>query len=187
MKKFVVVIAVVMLLAFTGSSFAQQASLRIAFVDIKLASDSYDKTKASLKKLEDEVAAKQKEAEPKKKELESLQIAYRQQSAMLSEEAKRAKEQEIRSKTEEYTKYAQEIIKNIQDKERDLTDAIITDIMVAAQAVGKEEKYDLVFDKKVLLLGGEDITQKVIKRLNAAKEVVTPEKKPEEKKPGEKK
>lgn len=175
MRKCIIAIAVIGLFLFAGGVFAQQqAGFKIAVVDVKKASDGYDKTKASLKKLEDEVAVKQKEADPKKKEIETLQKNYYQQATMLSEEARKAKEQELKAKIDEYQKYSTEIVKNLTEKERVMTDAIVTDIIVAAQAVGKEEKYDFVFDKKSVVLGGDDITDKVIKRLN--------EKKAEEKK-----
>lgn len=144
-------------------------NLKIGVVDMKKAFDEYEVTKTTIKKLKEEIAAKSDEASAKEKEILALRNTYIQQASLMSEEAKKAKEKEIAMKTEEYRKYYGEVSQNLIEKERKLTDDIINDIYNIVKIIAKENKYDLVFDRKSLLVGGEDITDKVIKKLNEKK------------------
>src|SRR3989339_503324 len=79
------------------------------------------------------------------------------------------KKKEIEEKSAVYQKRSQEIVNEFSKEEKNRTDVLVVDITVASEAVAKELKYDLLFDKKALVFGGEDITDKVIKRINAKK------------------
>lgn len=164
MKK-TVFLAVAMAFVFCGFVGAEE-KLKIASFDMKKVFDSYEKTAVYTKELEDWGNKKKAEVEAKKTEIEDLMKKFYSQSSLLSEEAKKAKQKEIEEKSADYQKKSQEIIGAFSKKEKDSTDAIVVDITVAAEAVAKELKYDLLFDKKALVYGGEDITAKVTKKLN---------------------
>lgn len=163
MKK-LMLLAVTLAFAFCG--YAKAEEKKIAVFDMKKVFDEYEKTKQFTKDLEKWGNDKKAEVEKKKKEIEDLMKSFYAQSGLLSDEAKKAKQKEIEDKTQSYQKESQEIIQAFSKQEKDKTEALVIDISVAAEAVAKELKYDLLFDKKALVFGGDDITDKVLKRIN---------------------
>jgi len=153
-------------LAFALSGYAKAEDKKIAVFDMSKVFNEYEKTKQFTKDLEEWGNAKKAEVEKKKKEIEDLMKSFYAQSGLLSDEAKKAKQKDIEEKTQDYQKKSQEIIQEFSKQEKIKTDALVVDISVAAEAVAKELKYDLLFDKKALVYGGDDITDKVIKRIN---------------------
>ena len=156
-----------MTMAFVLCGFAAaEEKLKIAVFDMKKVFDSYEKTIAYTKTLEAWGNAKKAEVEATKSEIEELYRNFSKQSGFLAEDAKKAKQKEIEDKSMSYQKKSQEIIAEFGKKEKESTDVLVIDITSASEAVAKELKYDLLFDKKALVFGGEDITDKIIKRLN---------------------
>ena len=153
-------------LVFVLSGYAKAEEKKIAVFDMKKVFEEYEKTKQFTKDLEEWGNTRKAEVEKKKKEIEDLMKAFYAQSGLLSDEAKKAKQKDIEDKTQDYQKKSQEIIQEFSKQEKLKTDALVVDISVAAEAVAKELKYDLLFDKKALVYGGDDITDKVIKRIN---------------------
>jgi Outer membrane protein (OmpH-like). len=51
-------------------------------------------------------------------------------------------------------------------KQEDAQESILSDIKAVVGQIAKAEKIDAVFDKEVMLYGGEDITYKVLDQLN---------------------
>ncbi|MFH1074822.1 MAG: OmpH family outer membrane protein [Candidatus Firestonebacteria bacterium] len=167
MKK-TVFIAVAAAFVFCGFAGAEE-KIKIAVFDMKKVFDAYEKTGTFTKELEDWGNKKKSEVEAKKAEIEELMKKFYAQSALLSEEAKKTKQKEIEEKSADYQKRSQEIINEFSKEEKNRTEVLVIDITVASQTVAKELKYDLLFDKKALIFGGEDITDKVIKKINAKK------------------
>src|SRR3989339_98724 len=167
MKK-TVFLAVVAAFVFCGFAGAEE-KLKIAVFDMAKVFKAYEKTEAFTKELEEWGNKKKSEVEAKKAEIEDLMKKFYAQSALLSDEAKKTKQKEIEEKSAVYQKRSQEIVNEFSKEEKNRTDVLVVDITVASEAVAKELKYDLLFDKKALVFGGEDITDKVIKRINAKK------------------
>ncbi|OGF48115.1 MAG: hypothetical protein A2231_09105 [Candidatus Firestonebacteria bacterium RIFOXYA2_FULL_40_8] len=164
MKK-IVLLAGVMAFVFCGFAGAED-KLKIAVFDMKKVFDAYEKTVTFTKDLEAWGNNKKAEVEAKKAEIEELMKKFYAQQALLSDEAKKSKQKEIEEKSQVYQQRSQEIINEFSKEEKRKTDVLVVDITVASEAVAKELKYDLLFDKKALVFGGEDITDKVIKRIN---------------------
>ena len=163
MKK---VMLLVVTLAFVFAGYVKAEEKKIAVFDMKKVFDEYEKTKQFTKDLEEWGNTKKAEVENKKKEIEDLMKSFYAQSGLLSDEAKKAKQKDIEEKTQDYQKKSQDIIQEFSKQEKLKTDALVVDISVAAEAVAKELKYDLLFDKKALVFGGDDITDKIVKRVN---------------------
>ncbi|MEI6845535.1 MAG: OmpH family outer membrane protein [Candidatus Firestonebacteria bacterium] len=167
MKK-AVILAGVMAFVFCGFAGAED-KLKIAVFDMAKVFNAYEKTGAFTKELEAWGNKKKGEVEAKKAEIEELMKKFYAQSALLSEEAKKTKQKEIEEKSAEYQKKSQEIINDFSKEEKNRTEVLVVDITVASEAVAKELKYDLLFEKKALVFGGDDITDKVIKNINTKK------------------
>lgn len=164
MKK-IMLLAGVMAFVLCGFAGAEE-KLKIAVFDMAKVFKAYDKTDAFTKQLEAWGNQKKSEVEAKKAEIEELMKKFYAQASLLSDEAKKAKQKEIEDKSAEYQKRSQEIINDFSKEEKTRTDALVVDITTASEAIAKEMKYDLLFDKKALVFGGEDITDKVIKKAN---------------------
>jgi Skp family chaperone for outer membrane proteins len=152
---------------------AAQASLiegkRIAVVDLKKVFENYNKTKDSTKLLEDEFGQKKKDLESKLKEIEGMRQSFQLQKTMYSSEKQKEEEKRITDAAKDFQIKYQEVLKATNDRQNALTDKLINEILEVIKAVYTEEKFDLVFDKKSLFFGGEEITDIVLKRLNEKK------------------
>lgn len=166
MKKIVLMVVAA---AFVLSGYAKAEEKKIAVFDMKKVFDEYEKTKIFTKELEDWGNTKKADVEKQKKDIEEKMKAYYAQQGLLSDDAKKVKQKEIQDMSEDYQKKSQEILGEFSKREKEKTDAIVVDISVAAEMVAKELKYDLLFDKKALVFGGDDITAQIIKKVNNKK------------------
>ncbi|MCX5776965.1 MAG: OmpH family outer membrane protein [Candidatus Firestonebacteria bacterium] len=164
MKK-TVVFAAALAFMYCGMAGAEE-KLKIAVFDMAKVFNSYEKTAVFTKNLETWGNKKKAEVEAKKTEIEELMRKFYAQSSLLSDEAKKTKQKEIEDKSTEYKNKSQDIIGEFGKKEKESTDILVVDITVAAEKVAKDLKFDLLLDKKALVFGGEDITAKVIKKIN---------------------
>jgi outer membrane protein len=123
------------------------------YIDVPKVFSTYEKTKKAQEQirkkeqnLQDEIATKQKQVEKAKNK------------GMSDEDLKdlvKKLEKELDPKRADITDSKQKIMLEIQD-----------DIVKAAEATAKKMGIEIVLDKKALITGGIDITDKVIELLN---------------------
>lgn len=162
MKK--LVLALVVILAFASSAFAQ----KIAVVDIQRAamlSDAGVKASAEMQKLEGEYGGN---LQKMRDSIATLDNDYRAQEKVLTDAAKKAKTAEIQKKYEEYQATAMGYENTLQQKNDELTRTILLKLQDIIPAVAKAGGYDIVLQAQTLVCGPnvKDITDDVIKSLN---------------------
>jgi Skp family chaperone for outer membrane proteins len=146
--------------------FRGAEAAKLAFVDMAKVVKEYDKTKDAQARLE-------KEFDDPKGELKTMNEALEKQAQDL--QAKKglvtdAQFTVLKTKFEAQQNAFQEKYKAVQEslskKQRDVMESLIEDIKQTIAEVAKAEKYEAVFDKEILLFGGEEITYKVLDLLN---------------------
>lgn len=198
------VLALFLTTLLTGTAFAQG---RIGTIDLKKAFDTYWKRKEALSTLNDEKNDLEKDFKNMVEEAKKARDAYQKLLSDASdpiissdERDKRKKAAEdkfkqVREKEDDANRFQRDAAARLQEREKRYTDSLVTEIRNVISAVAKIHGFSQVLDVSsptVLYTNGEsDITDEVIKQLNAnapaAKSDDTRDEKKDEKKSEKKK
>jgi outer membrane protein len=162
MKK---VLMIVFAVLFSGVFiFAQE--LKIGYVDIEKVFNQYSGTKTAKEKLKKDVEKEQNILEQEKNAIKKELDELEKKSSILDKKQLTAKKEELQKKAEQLQAKTLDVQQKLLTKEKELTSNIIDEIRAIIAKIGKEKKYDYIFEKTMLLYGGEDITYLVIKAIN---------------------
>ncbi len=140
---------VLFLTSLNGLAFSNvDNSLKIAIVDVQKVVQNYDKVNV-LK-------------ENQKTKLNELQKFVENARKEIAAEKDQQKQKQLEDK---YNKELQDKKQNIDEEYKKKLAVIDADITKAINKIAKNENYELVFDKRSVLMGGQDITDKIIKSL----------------------
>ena len=94
---------------------------------------------------------------------------YEQNKNGMSEDTRKRKETDLMERQQNYEKKAYEAQTSLQQKEQELLQQIMIKVNTAVKDVAEKEGYDYVYEVTTLLYaGGEDISDKVRKKLGIA-------------------
>jgi len=160
----VFILATIFALTCAVGAYAQNAAMKVAYVDLSKVFDEYTKTKEYDKVLEGKHSAFEKEHNDKLKIIKDSQ-----------EKLSLMKDEEKNKMLEQLDKQKAELLEFDRQKQADLRkqrDEKIREILLEIEKIIKDyamqEKYNLVFNDKVLAYADEsmDITAPVLKLLN---------------------
>lgn len=147
------------------------SSVKIGYVDLQKAMQTVDAGKAAKGQLEKEVAAKKSALEKRQGQLQKEAEQFEKQVALLDGGKKLERQQELQKKFAEFQKEAAESQMQLQTKERDLTQPILSEMRAIIEGIGKENNFQLIVEKNegaVLYAEvGADLTAQLIERFNA--------------------
>lgn len=147
------------------------AELRIGLVNIDEAINTSQAGERSKKILQAAQTQKRGELQAQEQELKNLQEEL-QGNIMLSQEAKAQRTQELQTKQQQLRVAVQQAQRDLAEQERDLTNAMISELRTIVDLVAKEERLDFVLEQsaaRVILYARVkfiDVTDKVIDRYN---------------------
>lgn len=159
MKKMLLVLGLVS--AFSMSAFAD----KIAVVDFQEVIGRYSGTKGVEATLQKEVKRIENDVNQRQVALQKEEVALQAKGDKLTDAEKKA----FQAKVEGFYKYVNTSRESLAKMEQTKMSAIFTKANKAVQAVAAEGKYDYVLDRGAVLVGGEDITDKVIKKMETIK------------------
>lgn len=152
---------------------ADTATVKIGYVDLRVALIESEAGKKAKTEMEAMVKAKQAAIEEKGKAIEKLKSEIEKQTAVLSPEAKKSKEDEADRMMRDFQRLTQDAQAEVKKKEADLTGTILKDIRDVIEKIGHENGYTLIlenFEGMILYAKKDlDITDKVIKKYNESK------------------
>jgi outer membrane protein len=159
--------AAVMMFAFSSAGFAQA---KIGIVDMSrcvFTSAAGLKADAEIKNFEAELMVKLKVKEAQE-EFDQLRKDYADTEKTLTEAGKRAKLETLQKKSAELENTVRLFTSELQKKNKELTDKIVSEVVSVAEGLAKEGKYTLIVDRQVVVYSadGTDITDKVIEIYN---------------------
>lgn len=154
---------------FVGTLAAPQAAAaeKIGYVNLSLVFDSYEKTKTFDKDLELQAEQKRKEREVIVNEVKKL----RDELELLSEEKKAKKQGEVDEKVKQLQAFDKDARDNLRRQRDGMLREILNEIDTVVKEFGDQEGYQYILNDRVLLYKSEtnDLSQKIIQRLNAGK------------------
>lgn len=148
-----------------GLAMPQAHALKIAFVDVQQALASVKAAKTAQKKVQTEIAARQKQLDAKRKELMDLEEAFKKQEMVLTEAKKKEKKEEFLKKAQGLQQALGQHQQEMQQVEQKLLTPILENMSSLLETIAKEKGYDMVLTKSALLYAdsAQDFTEELIK------------------------
>ncbi len=173
MKRFLASVTVVFgLLAGAALSPAHGADVKIGYFDLQAVLDQSRWGKQAKEEFQAKKAEMQSEVKEKSDAFQQARESFEKQQAMLDDEAKRKKVTELRKMQLEGEKLLMQTNTELNRLSQELTAPIIDKIIEIVQKMGKDQKYDYIFEvqKGGLVYATEktDLTKAVIKELDKA-------------------
>lgn len=152
------------------SSSLAKAESKFAVVDLQKALQSVDEGKKAKSTLEKEFNEKKKAIQAEEESLKKITEDFKKKSLVMKEDARREKEAEIQERIVKYREMFGKAQMDIQQRERELTEPIITKLRSIVQDIGEKESYSMIFEKSengvVYFMKKDEITEKVISAYN---------------------
>ena len=143
---------------FAVSSFA--ADNKIGFFNVQKAVSSTKEWKSKFKKFKANFTKEKKRIEIREKKLKKMLENLNKQSYVLDPDLKKKKEDAFRKEKIEFERYVQDQNAEFGKKEKEMTQKILIKMMSVINKIGKEKKYTMILEQKVVLYHdkGNDLT-----------------------------
>jgi len=140
------------------------AAGKMAYVDLSLAFDQYEKTHEYDDKLSAVQGEKEKDLEQIATEIKGLE----DKMSLLSEKEKAVKQKELEEKSNKLRQMSQEVALDLRRDRDEKLKEILQDIEKVIQTYAQKNGYDFIFNDRVLLYGAAsaDVTQDIVDQLN---------------------
>jgi len=166
MKQLAVFVAA---LAMTGQCLAAEAQT-IGYVDMQQVLQESKLGKQAQEKLKEKFGPKSEEFAKEEKAIAQQKQALERDKPLMSKDQIKKKEDEIQKKIEAFQKSAGGIQQELQKEQQKLAQAIVGPAQEAVQALSKERKMGMVFERSqagiIYTDSALDLTKEVIKRLD---------------------
>jgi len=137
---------------------------KIAYVDLAVIFDGYNKTKDYDVKLEDSRKTEQEKIDKKVEEIKTLQDKL----PLLSDDEKKSKQEEIDKLAQGLQEYQRNAETTLIKDRNDKLQEVLKDIQGVVDEIAKQEGYDYILNERALLYGNSklSISDAVLKKLN---------------------
>ena len=139
-------------------SFAAES--RIGFVDIQKAVLGTKEWKKSFEIFKEDFAKEKKKIKAREQRIKKMLEDLNKQSFILDPEKKKKKEDRFRKEKIAFERYLKDQNDEFGKNEKEITQKILVKMMKVIQKIGKEKKYTMILEDKVVLYHdrGNDLT-----------------------------
>jgi outer membrane protein len=156
-----------------GSLAAHAAEVKIGFIDMQKAIQETAAGKKAKKELEDEFNKKKKDLDKREAEIKKMGEEFEKKSMAMNEEARAKRQAEIQGEMRKYQDTAGKSQMEIQKRERDLTQPIVSRLRTILDELAKKEDFSFILEKSeqsVMFAKKEfDLTERVIREFDGSK------------------
>jgi outer membrane protein len=153
----------------TTPLYAQEAALKIGFVDLQKILRTAAPAKAAEARLNAEVAKREKELAELQANLKAKSERLDRDAAVLPEADRVRRQREIAELDKDFQRRQREYREDMNQKANEETAQVIEKANVVIRQIAAAEKFDLIFQEAVFFSPRIDVTEKVLKALAAAK------------------
>jgi outer membrane protein len=139
---------------FAVSSFAENN--RIGFLDIQKAVSGTKEWKANFEEFKSSFSKEKKRIKLREKKIKKMLQNLNKQSFVLDPDLKKKKEDEFRKAKIDFERYVQDQNAEFGKKEKEITQNILIKMMKVIKKIGKEKKYTMILEQKVVLYHDQD-------------------------------
>ena len=152
-------------------SLAQAADVKIGYVSIAKILNSSPQAEAASKRLEQEFAPRKKGLDEALKSLRKQEEKLAKDGAVMSDSQRRNLENDVRNQARELKRTSDEFREDFNLRRNEELGKFQKQVLDVINSVAKEEGFDLVINDQATLYASPqvDVTDKVLKRLTAAK------------------
>ena len=167
MKKFTRTIVAASLLA--GLSFSAFADFKAGFVNTDRVFREANAAKTAQTRLEQEFSKREKELIALRDNLKRGSDAFERDAPTMSESQRVTKQRDLVEQDREFQRKSREFQEDLGNRKNEELAKVLDQANKIVQQVADAEQYDVILQEAVYVNPKHDITDKVIKALNAAK------------------
>lgn len=149
-----------------SASFAQEFKIGIVNLDRIVRESGPAKTAQT--KLESEFAKREKEINDSGNQIKTLSDRLEREAPTLSESQRAARQKQLMDQDRDFQRKRREFQEDLNNRKNEELQAIIDRANRAVRTLAENEKFDLIIQEAVYIHPKHDITDKVIKLLNAS-------------------
>jgi outer membrane protein len=154
-------------LAFIAPALAQE--FRVGFVNTDRIFREANTAKSAQAKLEQEFSRREKELNDLGTSLKNLSDKFEREAPTLSESQRNQRQKQVIDQDREFQRKRREFQEDLNARKNEELQQVLERANRIVKQVAEQEKYDLILQEAVYINPKHDITEKVIKALNAAK------------------
>jgi outer membrane protein len=154
-----------LLAALAVSAVAQES--KVGYVNTQRITSESGPAKTATAKLEQEFSKRQKELADSGASLKSFSDKFERDAPAMSESQRVAKQKEFAELNRDFQRKQREFQEDLNGRRNEELQQVLDKANKAVKQVADAEKYDLIIQEAVYTNGKHDITDKVIKLLNA--------------------
>lgn len=151
-------------------ALAAEAEVRIGFVNGQRVINESPQAAKAKKKLEKEFEKRDQDLQKMAKQLQGMQESLEKHAVTMSEADRRNKEREFNEMNREFQRRQREFREDLNLRQNEEMAAIYERVNKVIKQVAESEKYDLILQEAVVVSNRIDLTDKVIKALQDAKD-----------------
>ena len=141
--------------------------IKIGFVNTDRIFREASTAKSAQVKLEQEFAKREKELMDLGNTLKNASDKFEREAPTLSESQRNARQKQLMEQDREFQRKRREFQEDLNTRKNEEQQVVIERANLAVKKVAETEKYDVIFQEAVYINPKHDITDKVIKSLNA--------------------
>jgi outer membrane protein len=151
-----------------GASVSAQ-EFRVGVVNLDRIFREANSAKAAQAKLEQEFSKREKELTESGTQLKALSEKFERESPTLAESARGTRQRQLVDQDREFQRKRREFQEDLNTRKNEELQLVIERANKVVKSLAEAEKYDLILQESVYVSPKHDITDKVIKALNAAR------------------
>ena len=147
---------------------AQAQDFKMGFVNTDRIFREASSAKAAQAKLEQEFSRREKELVETGNSLKTASEKFEREAPTLSESQRGSRQKQLLDQDREFQRKRREFQEDLNTRKNEEQQLVVERANRAVKQVAESEKYDVVFQEAVYINPKHDITEKVIKALNAS-------------------
>ena len=152
-----------------GASAATAQEFKIGFVNTDRVFREASTAKAAQAKLEQEFSKREKELVDLGNTIKTASDKFEREAPTLSESQRATRQKQLMDQDREFQRKRREFQEDLNTRKNEEQQVVIERANRAVKQVAETEKYDVIFQEAVYINPKHDITDKVLKSLNAGK------------------
>lgn len=152
-----------------GASLAQAQEFKMGFVNTERIFREAATAKQAQAKLEQEFSKREKELVDTGNALKAASDKLEREAPTLSESQRNTRQKQLVEQDRDFQRKRREFQEDLNARKNEEQQVVVERANRAVKQVAESEKYDVIFQEAVYVNPKHDITDKVIKALNAAK------------------
>ena len=152
-----------------GASLAQAQEFKMGFVNTERIFREAASAKQAQAKLEQEFSKREKELVDAGNTLKAASEKLEREAPTLSESQRNTRQKQLVEQDRDFQRKRREFQEDLNARKNEEQQVVVERANRAVKQVAESEKYDVIFQEAVYVNPKHDITDKVIKALNAAK------------------